>query len=211
MKIGITLRLATDPAHGELRSCLDLRLPKLIAALGFTPVLLPYELDPACYAADLGLAGVLLSGGNDLSVNSPQDPLSKMRDEYERSLLDFAIKNALPIFGICRGMQLVAEFFGSSFAKVAGEVRVRHSLRVNGASKYAADLSAIRDVNSYHNYRIEALASELIASATNSVGVIKAIEHKSLRIFAQNWHTERDEPFCQAQMNLIKHFFKGDT
>ena len=55
--------------------------------------------------------GVVLSGGSDIGKN-------KIRDESEKFLIKFAIKNRIPLIGICRGMQLIGNFFNSKLIKV---------------------------------------------------------------------------------------------
>ena len=46
------------------------------------------------------IKGIILSGGQDIGTN-------KLRDKTEITLIDFAIKNKIPLIGICRGMQLI--------------------------------------------------------------------------------------------------------
>jgi gamma-glutamyl-gamma-aminobutyrate hydrolase PuuD len=39
--------------------------------------------------------------------------------------------------------------------------------------------------------------------------IIKAIEHKKYKIFAQMWHSERELNFDKQEVQLIKDFFNG--
>lgn len=205
-KIALTQRLIENTSYIETREALDVRYPKLLRSAGFLPVILPYEIDFKEYFSDLEIEGIVLSGGNDLSsINS--NPLSQQRDVYEKELIAYALENRIPLFGMCRGLQIIAEFFGSTFKQISGHVGIHHTLHVNPASQYAHHLNRLKTVNSYHNFAIETIGADLISSATSPDGTIKAIEHSTHKIFAQMWHSEREEPFSEAEIALIKSFF----
>ena len=109
---------------------------------------------------------------------------------------------------MCRGTQLIADFFGSTFKKVDGEINVRSHLEINKASIYAKFLLKFDTVNSYHNFSIDRISKNLLVSATNEKKIIKAIEHKKFKIFGQMWHAERENKIEHNDINLIKNFFK---
>lgn len=205
-KIALTQRLVENTSYIETREALDIRYPKLIRSAGFLPIVLPYEIDFKEYFSEVGIDGIVLSGGNDLSSIS-SDPLSRQRDAYEKKLIAYALENRIPLFGMCRGLQIIAEFFGSTFKQISGHVGIHHTLHVNPASRYAQHLSRLETVNSYHNFAVETLGADLIRSAASPDGTIKAIEHSTHKIFAQMWHTEREDPFQDAEIALLKHFF----
>lgn len=205
-KIAITQRLIANLSYYETREALDIQYSKLIRTAGFLPIILPYEIDFNDYFTEFKIDGILLTGGNDLnSVN--ESPLSKQRDAYEKALIKFAIENSIPLFGICRGLQVIAEYFGSNFKKVAGHVAVYHNLNINKNSRYSKDLIELGEVNSFHNFAIDTLGKDLIPSATSPDGTIKAVEHKKYRIFGQMWHSERETPFKENEVILIQKIF----
>lgn len=205
-KIAITQRLVEDDTYVETREALDIKYSKLIYNCGFLPIILPYEVEFEKYFNEIDIDGVLLTGGNDL-FSCSQSKISQTRDNYEKELLEYSMENDIPVFGICRGMQLIAEYFGSSFKKVENQVNIKHKLKINNKSKYALYLKKITQVNSYHNFGIEKLSDYLIVSAISEDKIIKAIEHKKYKIFAQMWHSEREKPFKNSELNLIKGFF----
>lgn len=205
-KIAITQRLLENETYYEIREALDINYCKLIKACGFLPIVLPYEVDFEKYFKELSIDGVLLTGGNDLD-NCNSNKLSKKRDRYEKKLLKYCILNNIPVFGICRGMQLIAQYFGSSFKKVDEEINSRHELIVNNNSKYSNYLNSIKEINSYHNYSIDNLSDSLIISASKDNKNIKAIEHKEFKIFGQMWHSEREQLFRESEIRLIQDFF----
>lgn len=148
----------------------------------------------------------MLTGGNDLSIYKFSETSLK-RDLFEKKLIDYGIKNNIPILGVCRGMQLIADYFGSSFKTVEGQVAIKHSLEINKDSKYFNELIKLDEVNSYHDYAIDEVPKELLISATDEFGIIKSIEHREYKIFGQMWHSEREMPFHKYELAFIEDFF----
>jgi len=205
-KIAITQRLVNNLDYNECRETLDVSWAKLFDKIDLLPIVLPYESDFEKYFKELKIDGILLSGGNNLySIN--QNELSKKRDIFEKRLISYAIKNNIPLFGVCRGMQIIAEYFGSTFKKVDLQINITHKLLPKENSKYLTHLKNIKIVNSFHNYGIDKLSDELLVCATSDANIIKSIEHKKHKIFAQMWHSERVKPFNTQELKLIKDFF----
>ena len=150
----------------------------------------------------------MLTGGNDLNIYLSNEEAYR-RDIFEKKLMDYAIKNDIPILGVCRGMQLIADYFGSNFKRVEGQIDIKHNLEVNKDSKYFNQLIKLDNVNSYHDYAVADVSEELLISATDASGVIKSIEHRQYKIFGQMWHSEREIPFDKDELSLIKYFFNG--
>lgn len=207
-KIVLTQRLAENDSYKETREALDIQYAKLIKEAGFLPIVLPYEVDFRDYFFEFDIDGIVLTGGNDLNSLNP-NTLSEQRDKYEKSLITYAIDHNIPILGTCRGLQILAEYFGSTFKKVTDHVAVYHKLHINENSKYADRLTQLNEVNSFHHFAVEKLGKELICSATSYDGTIEAMEHEKYKIFAQMWHTERENPFEKNEVALIQGFFNG--
>jgi len=206
MNIAVTQRLMLNDCYHELREALDTRWSLLFDELNFLPIILPIEYDFKKYFENIKIDGIVLTGGNDLnSLNSSDESLQ--RDIFEKELIKYAIQNNIPILGVCRGMQIIAEYFGADFIKAKDQVAVTHSIKVNKESKYFNELSKLNDVNSFHNYAIKNISDDFLISSTTSDGMIKAIEHKKHKIFGQMWHSEREEHFDINELNLIKVFF----
>ncbi|MFA5879142.1 MAG: gamma-glutamyl-gamma-aminobutyrate hydrolase family protein [Candidatus Margulisiibacteriota bacterium] len=207
-KILVTQRLIKNENYEEIRDALDVNWAKLFMELNYLPILLPTYFNFRDYFDNFKIDGIFLTGGNDLSsVNN--NLLSIDRDKFEKSLIEYGCEKSIPIFGVCRGMQLIAEFFGSDFKLVQNHVNIRHDLLPDNNSRYIKEIVEIREVNSFHNYAINYLADSLQVVCTSEDGVIEAIEHKSLPIFGQMWHTEREKSFPEPELNLIKLFFEG--
>lgn len=207
-KIAITQRLMLNESYYELREALDVRWACLFKELDFLPIVLPIEYNFEEYFKEIDIDGVLLTGGNDLySINN--DKVAQQRDIFEKKLIKYSIVNNIPIFGVCRGVQIIAEYFGAEFKEVQNQVATKHTLKVNKKSKYFKELNKINIVNSFHNYAVEQLSDSFLISATNDNGIIKAIEHKEYKIFGQMWHSEREGVFIKEELVLIRDFFNN--
>jgi len=202
-KIAVTQRLTENDTYFEQREALDINFGKLFEYLGLLMIPIPVESNFSKYFEELPIDGVLLTGGNDLSSQN-KNGLSMKRDNFEKEILSYCIDNKIPIMGLCRGMQIIAEYFGCSLAPVKNHVGTRHKLKVNQESEYFHYLDNLDDVNSFHNYAVDNVTDDLIISARSEDDVIMAIEHKKHRIFAQMWHSERENPFNKKELELIK-------
>ena len=196
-----------NDSYYELREALDVKWGELFKELDFLPIILPFEYNFEQYFKIIKINGILLTGGNDLNSLNPSAE-SKQRDDFEFKLIKYGIENNIPIFGVCRGMQIIVKYFKCEFKKVTNQVAIKHKLIVNNKSIYKQYLDKIDMVNAYHNYAIELINDEFIVSAWNEdKTIIKAIEHKKYKIFGQMWHSEREEPFNKNELDLIRIFF----
>lgn len=207
-KIAVTQRLMLNDKYHERREGLDVQWGRLFAELGFLPITLPFEYDFENYFANISIDGILLTGGNDLSIFDDNE-LSQKRDEFELKLIGFGLKHNIPIFGVCRGMQLIGKYFDCSFEPVENHIAVKHDLKISNKSKFKLHLDKLNKVNSYHNFAISSVNGGLIVSAQSSDYVIEAIEHKEHHIFAQMWHCERGNHLMTNELNVITAFFNS--
>ena len=205
-KIALTQRLLINDSYFEVREALDTQWGALFNELNFLPIILPIEIDFREYFKVFEIDGIILTGGNDLNIVNKSNESLK-RDIFEKELIKYAIENSIPIFGVCRGMQIVGEYFGANFKKVHNQVGARSILSVNKQSKYFNKLKKLSSVNSFHDYAIDSIPECFLISATDKNGIIKSIEHISHKIFCQMWHSEREEIFDKNQINLIRDFF----
>ena len=205
-KIAITTRIINDGSHGEVRDALDVNWIKLIEHLGFIPIVIPTGVDYPDYIKSLNIDGIIFSGGDDLFSISKND-LSKIRDEKEKIILDFAIQESIPVYGVCRGMQFIADYFGSRLDKMSNHVAVSHKIKPAYSFWGSEYLNESKTVNSYHNYGFNQLSDELLSVAVAEDSSVEALIHKTLKIFGQMWHPEREEPFKVFDLKLMQKFF----
>src|SRR6266545_4536450 len=118
--IGITSRINKNQ-HNRVYDSLEHSYGAYFKSLGFLSLILPnYSDDFIDVLNALDLTGIVLSGGGDISnVDKSKDlpltdDLDVVREQFEFELLTWAIANHVPVFGICRGMQLINAFFGGN-------------------------------------------------------------------------------------------------
>ena len=109
--------------------------------------------------SELKPLGIIISGGNNL-YNFKKSKENLIRDKFEIKMIKFAIKNKVPLLGICKGFQLIAKIFKSKIIKINNHVRVNHKLKIS--NKIFGEKVKTLKVNSYHNYAIRELPKVLI-------------------------------------------------
>jgi putative glutamine amidotransferase len=172
-------------------------------------------------AALTGVDGLLLTGGEDVAPTRYGEPPHETvveaetgRDDFEIALVNAARARQLPIFAICRGIQVLNVACGGTLVQdIPSQVRgaLAHSLPVPPNEPYSlahevwldnnTQLSKIMcerlsdadacDVNSRHHQAVKDVAPGFTVSATAPDGVIEAIEDPAARFcLGVQWHPE---------------------
>ncbi len=178
-----------------------------------------------------GLDGLLLSGGSDLHPGYyDEEPLPELdvtiaeRDAFEMALLEAAFRRGMPIFGICRGMQVLNVALGGTlYQDLASQVGPDLILHRQETPKWqpthevefydrtrSAEISGRNfiKVNSYHHQAVKELSNEFVVSACSSDGLVEAMESRDLSdqwIVAVQWHAEAMRETGPEQ----RHFFEA--
>jgi putative glutamine amidotransferase len=154
----------------------------------------------ASLAADslVTIDGLLVSGGGDLDPDlfgeGPIPALRKIeppRDHFELALVRAALARGLPVFGICRGLQVLAVVAGGALYQDLPSQRPgclkhvqeaprdarTHWVEVEPDTLLAERLGAgPLKVNSFHHQAISRMPQGYRVSAVSPDGVIEAIE-----------------------------------
>ncbi|MFT5429431.1 MAG: gamma-glutamyl-gamma-aminobutyrate hydrolase PuuD [Myxococcota bacterium] len=196
IRVAITQRVDIIASYGERRDALDQQWSAFFRAAGLMPILVPNQPELALSLVDdLGAAGVLLTGGNDLAVYGGDAP---ERDETERLLVEWALASGRPVLGVCRGMQLIQHLFDVPLERIEGHVCRSQTIEVEGQRT---------TVNSFHNFGTTETAAELEVWARSDDGIVKGVRHRSLPLEAFMWHPERMNPFRPEDVEFVKAIF----
>lgn len=191
-----TQRVEVIESYGERRDCADQNIPRFIEACGYLPIPVPNIKNIAEKMIEqTHPSGIVLTGGNSLAKCGGDAP---ERDETEKMILDISLQNDIPIYGFCRGMQVILDYFGSELEQVQGHVAVRH--------KVLGTLGEL-EVNSFHNQACYQVKDPLEVLAQTQDGVTEAVRHKEKRILGTMWHPERENPFPISDIQRIQELF----
>ncbi|MEV4237150.1 gamma-glutamyl-gamma-aminobutyrate hydrolase family protein [Nocardia sp. NPDC049737] len=175
-----TQMVTVDERRGERRDTLDHRWAEFLIACGLVPIAVPNNPTAAGHLLiTVPTAGVLLTGGNDLTAYGGTAP---ERDATERLLLTSALRQHRSVLGVCRGMQMLQHHFGVSLARVSQHAGVDHDIDVQGTP---------RRVNSYHRWAACDSAEPLDVWARAADGVVESVGSHELRVAGIMWHPER--------------------
>ena len=203
-KIGITLRVETIEKYDEKRDAISQDWIKFLEELNFLPVLIPNSLnDIQKFLETMKLDGLILSGGDNMGDDSE-------RDKTEKLIIKFGIDNNIPILGICRGMQVINDFFGGHLIKTnsLNHVKKKHMIKIID-KKFQDILSNNIDVNSYHQNIIkkETVGAKLEIFATvEDDETIEGFYHRDFAICGIMWHPEREISFKNG-LKLLDFFY----
>lgn len=197
MKIALyTQRVEIVKSYGERRDCADQNIPRFIKACGYLPVPVPniWEI-AASMLEEIKPAGIVLTGGNSLvkyGGNAPE------RDDMEKRMLEYALEHGKPVYGFCRGMQVILDHFGCTLDEVEGHVAVHHKI-----SGRIDDL----EVNSFHNQACFHVNSPLEVLAQTEDGVVEAVCDREKHLLGTMWHPEREQIFADSDIRRVQQLF----
>ena len=191
-KIGISLRVEKIEKFNEKRDAISHDWINFLQKLDYFPVLIPNNLtDVEDYISELKLNGIILSGGDNIG-EFPE------RDQTENKILEYAIKNSIPILGVCRGMQLINTFFNGTISENSnsGHVGKPHNIDIMNPSLVNLFGHDKLEVNSFHNNLIKKddIGDGLDVFALSEKDfTIEGCFHKKYPIIGVMWHPERDQ------------------
>jgi len=201
-------------------------LPVMVPAVSEGSLLQPAELHLERYAA--ALDGLVLQGGNDVAPGMyGQVPLAPdwhgdaVRDRYEMALIRAFVAAGKPVFGICRGLQLINVTYGGTLWQDIATQRPEavphrqigayeqhfHRVRFVPGTRLAALYPGVEHTttNSIHHQGIRDLAPGFVVEAQcPEDGVIEAIRAGAEGpgwVAGVQWHPEFHRPGDPATLD----------
>lgn len=190
----------------------------------------PHGQGPASPALLERLDGILIPGGADLHPShygeAPRDGLGEVDDDLdvlELALVRAAVESRLPVFGICRGHQVVNVALGGSLYQdltrdgltdfphlteaARGRDHLAHAIEMRAGTRLHQILSAdMLEVNSFHHQAVRDVAPSLLVNAVSAVDeVIEGLESVDGLILTVQCHPEELTEHVRAR-SLFRAF-----
>jgi len=188
-------------------------LPVMVPAVDADSLVKRHQVELTNYAE--ALDGLVLQGGQDLAPESygetalhPDWRGDRVRDRYEMALVRAFIRAGKPVFGICRGLQLLNVLHGGTLYQDIATQRPDavahrslphyehhfHTIEIVPGTRLAQLYPKVRraQVNSIHHQGIKDLAPSFDAEARSpDDGLIEAIRRRRPGfVAAVQWHPE---------------------
>lgn len=206
MNIGITGRYTQHPETLEISVSIDIAWFRFCSSVGITPIILPAISDLSEYFKSLKIEGVILTGGNDLSACNSSD-LSKYRDELEAGICEIALRESLPLIGVCRGMQFINWIDGGGVEQVRNHVAVHHDVNFLKGSAFEDFYGSRKLTNSYHDFAVTKVGRNGSIEGVSQDGAIEAMKFQDRNWYGIMWHPERNSEFCKDDVRFFQSAF----
>jgi len=222
--------VSTSVTIGEYpeRAYVNAAYLRAVEQAGGVPVLLAPQLSAAARDALWSrLDGLVLTGGGDIEparfgeARHPKtDEVAPARDELEIGLTHRALSDNVPLFAICRGIQVLNVALGGTLVQDIASERpgpiahaqteprhqATHAVKVMGeGTRLGRVLGRLEvEVNSMHHQAIKRLGEGLREVAWAPDGIIEGIEMPGDRfVLGVQWHPEELVGHDQAARKLF--------
>lgn len=212
-RLGVTMRIVEAINYDEARDALAHDWGRFLRAALPEVAWMPIPnigIDAVSAAQHWGLDGLIMSGGDNIGETAA-------RDETELHLLNHAVQNGLPVFGVCRGLQMMQVFMQGSLTSCssARHVGKRHRIELSDRAVDYGLNSSVATVNSYHGLGITSddLANGLEMLARSDDGFVEAAGcfgpgpkggfHRFLGVM---WHPEREHEPVAEDVDLLRRW-----
>ena len=193
----VTQRVHFDQKTKERRDSLDQRWSQFLEKCGFISIVISNNSNFTIFRKKINFDGILFTGGNSLIKYGGS---AIERDFLEKEILKYSIKKKIPLIGVCRGMQVIQDYFNTRLVRVKNQVSPRQVIVFKKKKT---------TVNSFHDYGSYENTKNFKTLAFSNERIIKAFHHIKLPILGIMWHPERYKTFKEEDISLFKNFFKN--
>lgn len=188
----------------------------MLAQVGAVPLILnpDMELEDIVELCD----GIVISGGEDIHPSLyGQEPITQLRHtepiaryEWERDLIEMCDAAAVPILGICYGLQRLNVHYGGTLIQDIPTVRpenighdvTEHEVLFRG-DFLSMKATGTHTVASRHHQAIDVLAEGFEVRAEAPDGIIEAVA--GMGHFGMQWHPESDATGAHVYRAFVEH------
>lgn len=217
---------------GYRRSYVNQDYVEAVLRAGAIPFIIPFNEDlEATREMVEKVDGIILSGGHDVNpYYYGEDPMLKIgelfpeRDIFDMELYKTAIELKKPIFGICRGYQIInvinggtlyqdlsyADFVKIKHDQVDNPTQATHFVELEEGTFLKNILGEKYKVNSFHHQILKDVAPGFKVVAKSSDGVIESIEKitEDSFVIGVQWHPEMLSASNEKSQEIFNEFVK---
>lgn len=160
----------------------------------------------SAYLEQLAPAGVILQGGDDIHPTHygdvPKHVYKELlfRDHFELTMVEAALQRKLPVFGICRGMQLLNVACGGTLHQEVHDLpcAIQHMPR---RSEHMGDLTEAPDLYTFdamighHGHHVELTPGGVLATAYGEYTLtVNSYHHQGIAVLGDGLRVEARAP-----------------
>lgn len=186
---------------------------KSVVLAGGCPAVLPITTDLTMIKAYVDfIDGYLMPGGEDLSPQLyGEEPVrgvtyfNATKDFFEMEMTKACVAAGKPIFGVCRGMQILNVVFGGSLIQDipsqykteishVGSMEARdalyHSVHFTPGSRLHKIMGEKVLANSFHHQAVKDVAEGFVITGRSPDGIAEGMESEKYKAYAVQFHPE---------------------
>ena len=202
---------------------------KAVEAAGGIPLQLPILTEDTAGRLASVIDGLIVPGGSDVApLSYGEEPVPavggtcRRNDRVEYALIREMERQHKPVFGICRGIQVINTCYGGTLIQdIPSQTGSRlahhqdqnsrgemtHTVEVRAGTHLADIVGAGRlEVNSYHHQSVGRLAEGFAVTAVAPDGIVEGIENEDGSILAIQWHPESLHELDEHHAALFRAF-----
>ena len=197
---------------------------------GAIPVLIPYgnkeEIEDVLSIVD----GVIVTGGADVNPlmygemwHTTQGQADGARDYFDIQLIKSCYEKNIPLFGICRGCQIINVAFGGTLyqdnMEAGSHVSVHNQKNRHDYPSHLIDIEKdsflyevcgdVYPVNSFHHQSVKELGKGLKIVAKAKDGIVEAIQHETAFVWACQFHPEMMHKQDPKMQEIFNHYIQS--
>tara|TARA_B100000795_G_C22800773_1_gene441806 strand:- start:1051 stop:1656 length:606 start_codon:yes stop_codon:yes gene_type:complete len=147
---------------------------------------------------------IILCGGNDL-VHLKASEKDLIRYRQDKKLYEYAIKENIPLIGICYGAQFIAEMLDCKLGKIKKHVG-DHFIQATTNELNLFEKKKKIIVNSFHDYGIIESSKKIIPLALAADNTIELFKATNLNFLGIMWHPERFNKIKKIDKEILLNF-----
>ena len=217
-RIAILARIAESTSATRYSAIITARrLAELVWEAGGEPLTMLPVRGANLFERLRDIDGILMPGGADINPATYGQSIASehvydvddLADEADIQMVKFAISESIPLFAICRGMQIANVALGGTLIQHMDSPHQHHvaEVTIDSCIEELGLESDTLDASCYHHQAINQLAPGMEVIARAPEGHVEALKIPSAAwAFGVQWHPEDNFDSCEAQLAITQKF-----